>query len=194
MARLILEAGRFEPDSINLNWGITRVGRADDNDFIIRHPSISAHHAEIELGLDFIRVRDCDSTNGTFVENQRVDGVTSIAPGQHLRFGDIPALIEQSQETVAVPSIERPKPSQSVELAADVWSCERHNGTRARWRCPKCGGRFCGPCIHELRLQRGRPHRLCPVCSAHVEWIRYEDDVQRKKSVWTHVKDFLRGD
>jgi len=193
MARLILQSAELVPASIDLNWGITRVGRADDNDFIIRHPSISAHHCEVDLGLDFVRVRDCQSTNGTFINNERIQ-LATLGPGQVLRFGEIRAVIERAIEGVSVPAIGPKKVLHSVEMEEGIWSCERHSGIRAQWHCPKCDGKFCGPCIHQLRLMKGRPHKLCPVCSAHVEWIDYADARHRKKTVWTHVKRFLRGD
>jgi len=192
MARLILQMEGVNPGSIDLNLGVTRVGRADDNDFVIRHPSISAHHCELELGLEFVRIRDCGSTNGTFVNNQRIQSAT-LEPGQTLRIGDIPVLVELSTDTVSVPKFERARPPQSVDLGQGIWSCERHNGVRAQWHCPKCKGKFCSPCIHQLRLIQGRTHQLCPICSAHVEWIDYDDD-SRGKSVWSRVKKFFRGD
>lgn len=192
MARLILQSKEFDPATKDLNWGVTRIGRAADNDFVISHPSVSGHHCEIELGMDIVRVRDCQSTNGTFIDNQRIQS-GEIQPGQVLRLGDVAAVVERANDIVSVPKFEVRKAPQSVELGEGIWSCERHGAVRARWRCPKCNGRYCSGCIHELRLMRGRPHRLCPVCSAHVEWIQYADDPTTKKSVWSHVRNFLRG-
>lgn len=193
MARLILQFEGLSPGSINLNLGVTRVGRAEDNDLVIRHPSVSAHHCEVELGVDFVRVRDCQSTNGTYIDNHRIQAAC-LEPGQALRIGDIPAIIERSLAGVSIPKIETPRPPRSLELAEGVWSCERHNGVRAEWQCSQCSGRYCGPCIHELRLERGRPHRLCPICSGHVVRIEYAGGEKKKRSVWTQVRNFLRGD
>ena len=194
MARLILQSHQGGiPVSKDLNWGITRIGRAEDNDFVIPHPSVSGHHCEIELGMDFVNVRDCQSTNGTYIDNQRIQ-TARLEPGQLLRIGDVSAILQRSIETVSVPKFDRPKPVQSVQLQEGIWSCERHNTIRAEWECPKCKGKFCGPCIHQLRLMGGHVHNLCPVCSAHVECIKYDDADRKKRSVWAYVKGFLRGD
>ncbi len=196
MARLMIQTEGVAPAGFDLNLGVNRVGRAEDNDFVVRHPSVSGHHCEVELGLDSVRIRDCHSTNGTFVGSVRVtpEACVVLAPGQVLRLGDVRVAVEQAQDRVSVPAVSPPKVPQSVEMADGVWSCERHNGIRALWHCPKCDGRFCAPCIRELRLTKGRPHRLCPICSAHVEWIDYDDPSKRRKSLWSHVKNFLKGD
>jgi pSer/pThr/pTyr-binding forkhead associated (FHA) protein len=194
MARLILQSHQGSlPVSKELNWGITRIGRADDNDFVISHPSVSGHHCEVELGVDFVNVRDCQSTNGTFIDNRRIQSAR-LEPGQLLRIGDVSALLERSLETVSIPKFDVPKPAQSVQLQDGVWSCERHASVRAEWSCPKCQGKFCGPCIHQLRLVRGhQTHKLCPICSAPVEWIDYDDAKRKKRGVWAYVKGLLGG-
>ncbi|HKX61945.1 MAG TPA: FHA domain-containing protein [Verrucomicrobiae bacterium] len=193
MARLILQSHQGGiPVSKDLNWGTTRVGRADDNDFIIPHPSVSGHHCEIELGLDFVNVRDCQSTNGTYIDNQRIQSAR-LEPGQLLRIGDVSAILQRSLENVTVPKFEVKKPTQSMELEGGYWSCERHTNVRADWQCPKCKGKFCGPCIHHLRLVGKHDHQLCPICSAHLEPISH-DDGKKKRSVWAYVKGLLGGD
>lgn len=54
-------------------FGHVAIGRAPDNDLILNHPVVSCYHAEIErLGTRF-RLRDLRSTNGVFVNGQRVE-------------------------------------------------------------------------------------------------------------------------
>ncbi len=49
-----------------------RLGRAADNDLVIAHPSISAHHAELHFDGERFILRDLSSSNGTFVNGERV--------------------------------------------------------------------------------------------------------------------------
>ena len=58
---------------------VTRVGRAPDNDLVIQGPesgTVSLHHLEIHRvvveGRAIFRARDLESTNGTFVNGERV--------------------------------------------------------------------------------------------------------------------------
>lgn len=66
-----------------------RVGRGDDCDLCIAHPSISRRHAELQpLEGGGWRLVDLDSKNGTFVNGARV-GQEALGPSAWLRFGDV---------------------------------------------------------------------------------------------------------
>ena len=55
------------------NLSEVRLGRApDQNDYVLSHPSVSAHHARLELRADQWWVVDLNSDHGTFVNNLRV--------------------------------------------------------------------------------------------------------------------------
>lgn len=70
---------------------ITRLGRGSDTDIRIEDPGASRHHCEIVLGQPVL-VRDLNSTNGTFVNGERVsqveiaDGTTVMIGSTHLVF------------------------------------------------------------------------------------------------------------
>lgn len=71
------------------------VGRSHDNDLIIHHPSVSAHHAVIERYQGRYVVRDLGSTSGTFVsftgdpkqEMKLTDRANAIKNNSTVRFG-----------------------------------------------------------------------------------------------------------
>ena len=60
-----------------------RIGRAEDNDVVLSEPQVSRYHAVLERTGMHLCVRDGGSTNGTFVEGQRI-----VAPAQ-LNYGSI---------------------------------------------------------------------------------------------------------
>jgi cytochrome P450/NADPH-cytochrome P450 reductase len=49
-----------------------RIGRAPDNDIVIDHAPVSRHHAELRIVAGQLRIVDLGSSNGTFVNGQRV--------------------------------------------------------------------------------------------------------------------------
>ena len=69
-----------------LSKRITRVGRAPDNDLVIDCATISGRHALIEARGGVYHVADLRSTNGTFVNENRIEGETVLRRGDILRF------------------------------------------------------------------------------------------------------------
>ncbi len=48
------------------------IGRAEDNDIVLKAPGVSKHHAVVERGEHGYVISDNDSTNGVFVNGERV--------------------------------------------------------------------------------------------------------------------------
>ena len=65
---------------------MTSIGRAPDNDVVIKDDSVSQHHATLEWSASGAELTDLDSTNGTFVNGTRVRNAI-VENGDHLRFG-----------------------------------------------------------------------------------------------------------
>ncbi len=61
------------------------IGRVDSNDIVMPDFALSKHHATIEMDNGTYRLRDCDSTNGTTLNGQRLDRKKP----QVLRDGDV---------------------------------------------------------------------------------------------------------
>ena len=77
----------------------TTVGRVAENAFEIPEASVSSHHAELRLRGSELIVKDLGSTNGTFVNGERItEGV--VKPGQILRLG----MVEMRLETGGPPA------------------------------------------------------------------------------------------
>ena len=71
---------------------IVRLGRRDDNDVCLRHDTYSSrYHARLFWKDERWWLEDCDSKNGTFVEDEeddsRVEGTIPVEPGQLFRVG-----------------------------------------------------------------------------------------------------------
>ena len=83
-----------------------RIGRADDNDFVLPDSSVSSRHAEFVLRDGSLEIKDLGSTNGTFFDEQRVDHAF-VPPGGTFRLGNVQGMVE-GVEHQAVSSDEAP--------------------------------------------------------------------------------------
>lgn len=125
MAKLTIKTAGVTPRTLELQPGVNKIGRAFSNDFQINAPSISSHHCEIILS-DLITVKDLNSTNGTFIDGQKITEQT-FNDGQMLRLGDVEIEHEQlstkpaaaAQSTLRV-AVARPAEPSTPEPILDV--------------------------------------------------------------------------
>ncbi len=64
------------------------VGRSDSCDIQITQGHPSREHARVAERGGAVLVQDLHSTNGTFVNNKRIEAATSLQPGDVVKFGD----------------------------------------------------------------------------------------------------------
>ena len=65
------------------------LGRGEDNDVVIPHASISRAHARLMRRNGSYELMDLNSTNGSYVNEQPVQGSVIVTSGSEVRFGDI---------------------------------------------------------------------------------------------------------
>jgi EAL domain-containing protein (putative c-di-GMP-specific phosphodiesterase class I) len=63
------------------------IGRADDCDLKLTDGLISRHHSEIRKSSDLLWIRDLDSTNGTYVNQNKVTNAQLLAPNDTISIG-----------------------------------------------------------------------------------------------------------
>jgi DNA-binding NtrC family response regulator len=78
------------------------IGRADTAGQTIRDPSLSRQHARIELNQEKIWIEDLDSTNGTFINGQRIYQRTLVRPGDQIRCGSVTCTIHAPDNPVDI--------------------------------------------------------------------------------------------
>jgi len=66
-----------------------RIGSGAGNDLVLEHKSVSAKHALIRKSFGRYFIKDLGSTNGTFVNEHRIDGATAIRGSDELRLGAV---------------------------------------------------------------------------------------------------------
>jgi hypothetical protein len=93
MARLVLLSEGLTGRTFELKAEKTTVGRVSDNMFEIPEASVSSHHAEIHLRGNDVLIKDLGSTNGTFINGEKISEAT-LKSGQILRVGMVEMRLE----------------------------------------------------------------------------------------------------
>lgn len=175
MAKLVIKSDGLPAEVIELKRGVNRFGRSASNDFQIQHASVSRFHCEIEVKDDAMFVRDLDSSNGTYVNNQPV-GQAQLETGQMLRLGEVNMEVRDA-----------PVPVEQ----SDIIPCANHPKLPASMECTQCHRKFCGSCVHILQRSGGKILRLCPACSGPC--VPMHAPAQVKKKFFGSLVDKLLG-
>ncbi|HVH67042.1 MAG TPA: FHA domain-containing protein [Gemmatimonadales bacterium] len=102
LASFLVRSGALIGRRLVIRTPVVNVGRADYNDVVVPDPSVSTSHAKLQRREGVWVLVDLDSTNGTFVDGERVKGEAPLAPGAMVRFGDVQLVFEPSDDAVVV--------------------------------------------------------------------------------------------
>ena len=93
MAKLVIQNQGMTGRTCELHTDRTTIGRVEDNTFHIADASVSSHHCEVHLRGSDIFIRDLNSTNGTFINDNKIQE-SILKPGQILRLGQVELKLE----------------------------------------------------------------------------------------------------
>ncbi len=77
-----------------LPGNIKTIGRSTGADFIVEAPLVSRVHCRVTAGAAELEVADLDSTNGTFVNGERVERRT-LKTGDRLGVGRVELVVQR---------------------------------------------------------------------------------------------------
>jgi pSer/pThr/pTyr-binding forkhead associated (FHA) protein len=85
--KLVVTAGGLTGTSMNLGDETITIGRADDSTLVLTDDYASARHARLVPHEGQWLVEDLGSTNGTYLDRDKVTGPTIVPPGVAIRIG-----------------------------------------------------------------------------------------------------------
>ena len=212
MAKLIIHSGTPQAREFELKPGANRIGRGEANDCQIADPSVSTHHAQVIVEGASVRIKDLNSTNGTFVNQTQVsEGI--LQPGQPLRLGgveivfqaDVPAGAPTVAPTPVIrinissspPAPSAPPPTaapSSPEVFAEPppgkTACKFHPKIGVQWLCRKCNVLFCPVCVSTKPSSEGIIHS-CRKCGTTCVPVKTQLVVSKEKPVVVYSDQML---
>jgi FHA domain len=197
MPRLVVNPDKPDAWEIKLKQGANLIGRGDASDFKIADPSVSSSHCQIVIDGNSVSIRDLGSTNGTFINGERVQQ-TKLENGQAIRLGGVnlvfyaPAVAEPptpsatpvvsrlrisglntATETVPPPApVEAPPIVAPISMAASPF-CKFHPRSPSRWLCTKCNRSFCDLCVTSRSLA-GVTKKMCRTCGVECSPLNFK--------------------
>jgi pSer/pThr/pTyr-binding forkhead associated (FHA) protein len=84
---LVVTAGPLSGTRITLGEQAILIGRADDSTLVLTDDFASSRHARLTNRGGQWYVEDLGSTNGTYLDQQRVQGPLLVGSGQPIRIG-----------------------------------------------------------------------------------------------------------
>lgn len=116
LASLLIRSGARKGERVAIRVPVVNIGRADYNDVVLAEESVSTQHAKLQRREGVWVLVDLGSTNGTFVDGERVEGEIPVTPGATLRFGDASVVFDPKDDGGAVEKGGSTKMLQAVQV------------------------------------------------------------------------------
>jgi pSer/pThr/pTyr-binding forkhead associated (FHA) protein len=100
---------------------IITVGRAVENDIVITSRRVSREHARVQRDGPRTVLIDLESTNGTFLNGERVLAPTELRDGDTVAIGDVELVYHDPESTF----LETPFPALEVDVVAGIIRVDR---------------------------------------------------------------------
>jgi EAL domain-containing protein (putative c-di-GMP-specific phosphodiesterase class I) len=92
---------------IPINSNPFHVGRTPQCDLVLPSRNVSKSHAQLISAGDILAVRDLKSTNGTYVNSNRITGDTLFHAGDFVQFGDVEFRVSRETPQNAEQTLEK---------------------------------------------------------------------------------------
>jgi pSer/pThr/pTyr-binding forkhead associated (FHA) protein len=102
LANFLVRSGALKGQRLIVRTPVANIGRADYNDLVVPDDSVSTSHAKLQRREGVWVLVDLESTNGTYVDGERITADTAIAPGTMVRFGDVQLVFEPTDDALGV--------------------------------------------------------------------------------------------
>ncbi len=124
MPKLSLVLERTPIQVYELSRPVIQIGRAEGMEIVIDNVSVSRQQAEIRQEGRYWTVRDLGSSNGTYLNGQRLESPQRLKPGDEISFGKFSLFFERElaepvAEAKIAPTQGKAHPSGTYHLSAE---------------------------------------------------------------------------
>lgn len=98
--KLVIKRQGRQVREVEWNADVITIGRDKANDLVIDHPLASRRHARLERTGEGYVIRDLDSTNGTFVNGERIQGMHALHNQDQIIIADTIIVFHDPEATI----------------------------------------------------------------------------------------------
>jgi pSer/pThr/pTyr-binding forkhead associated (FHA) protein len=100
-SRLRVDSGSVDDQFIGLDRPLTVIGRRQGSDIVIHDTNVSRMHAQIKRDGSRLVIEDTNSSNGTIVNDERIERPQELRPGDVIRIGDAVFVLEAEEADIS---------------------------------------------------------------------------------------------
>jgi pSer/pThr/pTyr-binding forkhead associated (FHA) protein len=94
IASILVRSGPQKGERLTVRTPVANIGRADYNDLVVPDASVSTMHAKLVRREGLWMIADLGSTNGSWVDEERVEDELPLTPGATIRLGEVTMMFE----------------------------------------------------------------------------------------------------
>ena len=166
MLKLIYHNTVFGPIDLEYDRPVIRVGRSEDNDLVLRHPSVEPYHCLLVFRGEKVL---CLPPSKRLPSLEELPGMTGpeYRPGDIVSIGELMFSLAHSANTIALPEVCLVgTPAGVAETAAPISAAETNE---PRYFCPHCRTFIESSGVKRVGLVGHTKRNLCPKCSSLLE-------------------------
>lgn len=88
----------LEDGTVIIIRGDITIGRNDENSIVLSDPFVSGRHAKLFIKNNDLFIEDLNSTNGVFVDDERIEGKVKLLPDDEIKIGSVIFKVLKSQQ------------------------------------------------------------------------------------------------
>jgi hypothetical protein len=164
---LIYQSAVFGPIRLEYDRPVIRVGSSEDNDLVLRHPSIEPYHCLLVFRGEKVLCLPPDPAVSAETDLQNLAG-PEHGMGEQLKIGEVQFNLVHSARTVAIPEVL----SQAARPRVSGGTAAARTGERAnqgRYFCARCRVFLPNAEVKRVGLVGNAKRYLCPKCSGLLE-------------------------
>jgi RNase P subunit RPR2 len=165
--KLIYHTAVFGPIDLEYDRPVIRVGRSEDNDLVLRHPSVEPHHCLLVFRGEKVLHLPPGQVSLVQTELRSLSG-PELGPGDSLRIGELQFSLAHSSRTVAVPEL-RSHGSTTGASPDNAAAGTRAEAEPRRHYCSHCRTFIVDEEVKRVGLVGHAKRNLCPKCSGLLE-------------------------